>query len=396
MKEKSTESHAINTVFILRTVNSLGWSSTMPFFAVYLEKIRLVSLVLIGAVYLVSGVFTLIASVLGGALTDRYGSKRVALAGYVSSVVSASLTGYMIRSAFPVYPLLVIYPLFSLFRGLSGPATSAIVASLSGRERVIRGFSLQTVGGNLGFGLGPAIGGFLAYRLGYSSVFALSAGTAAAATAYGYLRLADVRPRRAKARDLFRLDRYTWGFMAVVFIAFTANGSVYTPLSLYSAKYLSLNNQEIGLLFTTNGLLIALLQIPMMGTLSRFQRISPTLAMTVTACATLALPFSRGFLDTEAAMAVATVGEILLTVPTQVLASSLSRAENRGTVQGIFLASETMGRSFANFLFPSLFSEFSYLPSAGWYVASIISLASAAGFLGIAKEAGNSLQSSQV
>lgn len=385
MEGQSGEGRAINTVFVLRTINSLGWSSTMPFFAVYLEKVRLVSLAIIGAVYLVSGAFTLIASILGGTLTDRYGSKKVALAGYASSVVSASLTGYMIRSAFPLYPLIVIYPLFSLFRGLSGPATSAIVASLSRRERMIRGFSLQTVGGNLGFGLGPAIGGFLAYRVGYSSVFALSAATAAAATVFGYLRLVDVRPGRTKTRELFRLDRYTWGFMAVVFVAFTANGSMYTPLSLYSAKYLSLNNQEIGLLFTTNGLMIAMLQIPMMSALSRFQRISPALAMAVTACATLMLPFSGGFADTEGAMAVATVGEILLTVPTQMLASSASRAENRGTVQGIFLASETMGRSFANFLFPSLFAGFSDAPGIGWYVACAVSLASAAGFVGAAR-----------
>jgi len=72
----------VSTTFVLRTVNSLGWSATMPFFAIYLDVVRRLALGSIGVVYLASGFATFLSQILGGHLTDRFGAKRVMLTGY--------------------------------------------------------------------------------------------------------------------------------------------------------------------------------------------------------------------------------------------------------------------------------------------------------------------------
>ncbi len=60
----------VSTTFVLRTVNSLGWSATMPFFAIYLDVVRRLALGSIGVVYLASGFATFLSQIFGRAF-DR-------------------------------------------------------------------------------------------------------------------------------------------------------------------------------------------------------------------------------------------------------------------------------------------------------------------------------------
>ena len=50
---------------------------------------------------------------------------------------------------------------------------------VSGRKggQLRTSFALQNIGGNLGFAIGPALGGFLSQYVGYGSVFLLGSAT---------------------------------------------------------------------------------------------------------------------------------------------------------------------------------------------------------------------------
>ncbi|PSO07753.1 hypothetical protein B9Q04_09205 [Candidatus Marsarchaeota G2 archaeon BE_D] len=374
-----------HTLFLIRTVNSFGWSAAMPFFAIYLEVERGVGLGVIGAAYLVSGLLSLCGQLLGGWFTDLFGSKSVMLTGYTSSIVSSTLMAYMLWAKFNVLPIILLYVGFSFFRALSNPATSALIASQKQRTQIASGFSLQTMGGNIGFGLGPAAGGILSERLGYPSVFALSALAASTALAlalvlirFDELPRTDLRVRggsKPKLSGLLPKGKETLGFLGVVVVLFYVDGSLYTPLSLYSAGFIHLSNQEIGLLFTTNGLLIAVLQLPLIQLLERSGWINyaPTLSAILMASAYIAVANTHSFEAYIVAMAVATVGEILLTVPTQLMITALSGPSNRGAYQGYYSAATSTGRTLASFITPITFLVFNP-PSHAWYVVGIVSI----------------------
>ncbi len=153
-------------VFVLGTLNSLGWGATMPFLAVYLEVERHVPLSIIGLAYLVSGLVTLVSQLLGGRLTDSLGSKTILLIGYSSSIVTSIVIGLTIEFRASVEIILLLYPIFSFVRTFSQPAAYAIVAGESSAN-LRTGFSIISIGGNLGWAIGPALGGILAqiYRL---------------------------------------------------------------------------------------------------------------------------------------------------------------------------------------------------------------------------------------
>lgn len=369
----------------------------MPFFAVYLEVERGVGLGVIGAAYLVSGLLSLCGQLLGGWFTDLFGSKRVMLTGYTLSIVYSTLMAYMLWAKFNVLTIILLYVGFSFFRALSNPATSALIASQKQRTQISSGFSLQTMGGNIGFGLGPAAGGVISERLGYPWVFALSslAASTALVLALSLIRFdelprTDLRVRgdgRPKLSSLLPTAKETLGFLGVVVVLFYVDGSLYTPLSLYSAGFIHLSNQDIGLLFTINGLEIAMLQLPLIRLLERrgWINYAPTLSAILMAAAYIVVANTHSFEAYIAAMATATLGEILLTVPTQLTITALSDPSNRGAYQGYYSAATSTGRTLASFITPITFLVFDP-PSHAWYVVCMVSIAGGMAHLVVHRE----------
>ncbi len=376
-----------HTLFVIRTVNSFGWSASMPFFAIYLELQRHVSLGYIGAAYLVSGVLSLLGQLTGGWLTDKLGSRKIMYVGYTSSILFSWLMYYFLHDVLSVVTLMVFYTCFSFFRAMSNPATSALIAAQKQRSTVVSGFSLQTMGGNIGFGLGPAVGGILSQYLGYPIVFALSgvaAGAALllAAVFIGFKDSVEAGRKQTKLNPLRvkGLGKGAISFLMVVAALFFVNGYLYTPLSLYAAGFIHLSNQEIGLLFTTNGFLIAALQLPLVRALEKagLTYRAPAVSAVLMFLAYLLVANTHNFTYFVVAMAIATVGEILLTVPTQLMVTAMSSPSNRGAYQGYYSAATSSGRSLASFVAPISFTLFDPARYA-WYAVGLGSLV--AGFV---------------
>jgi MFS family permease len=347
----------------------------MPFLAVYLSAVREVPLDTIGAVYLVAGMLSLGSLLVGGRMTDSIGPKRVMLLGYAFSVVSALVLSYLIGVDADTNLILVAYPVFNLLRGLAQPASSAIVAN-SEISNLKTGLSLLSIAGNLGFAIGPALGGVLAQRFDYSSVFLLSAAvplvTSLLTIVYvggGSLEGHEGEPERRSAALRWGPDRNLVLFLLLVVAGYLAIGYEIVPFSLYVGTFLSFSSEQIGFLFATNGLVIVLLQLPLS---SLFFRAKKLLYPLVGACFFAALSFvmaglSSTFLEFEAVMVVLTLGEIFMTVPSQAVLTLFSGAKSRGTFQGYYAAASLGGRSLSPLVGLWAFDLFSGAPQLGWY-----------------------------
>ncbi len=376
-------------VFAIATLNSVGWSATMPFLAVYLSSVRHVSLATIGLVYLAAGLMSLASQLAGGRLTDSMGPKRVMLIGYFFSVVSALLLSYLIGVDADTNLILVAYPAFNFLRGLAQPSASAIVAN-NEIQNLQMGLSLLSIAGNLGFAIGPALGGILAQSFNYASVFLLSAAvpvvSSAIVVAYvkgGRLReLGLARTRRTSLSLNWRTDRNLILFLLLTFCGYIAIGYEVTPVSIYVQNFLNFSPAEIGYLFATNGAVIVVLQLPLS---AYFFRARMLVYPIIAACGFAALSFVAGalsttFLEWELMMVILTLGEIFITVPSQTVLTVFSSAESRGTFQGYFSASSIGGRSLAALVGLYSFQFFGSNPGLGWYAIAGFSALLALGF----------------
>lgn len=373
-------------IFTISTINSFGFSATLPFLGVYLLNVRDVPLGEIGIVYLATGLFGIVSQILSGRLTDSLGPKKVMLLGYTSSLVSALLLGYLVFSSASVLAFFVLYPVFSLFRGISQPAISAIVASQKKTE-VRTGFSFLSIGGNLGFAIGPALAGIIIDATNYSTVFLLSAGSAVAAALISLIWIEGGKyvqsPKTVTINRWlnWNRDRNLILFLVLVFCMFLCIGYEITPMSLYVADVFSFSDAQIGYLFATNGLLIVILQLPITRLVERSRRILLPLIVSSGFAITsfLIAGFSRTFLEWELFMSIITLGEITLTVPSQSIIAFFSRVGNLGTYQGYYSAVSNAGRSLASFVGPLSFAVFAFEPRLSWFVIGGFALATGIG-----------------
>ncbi|MDG6907470.1 MAG: MFS transporter [Nitrososphaerota archaeon] len=370
-------------VFTIRTLNSLGWAATIPFLAVYLEIARGVPLYTIGVTYLVTGLLTFASQLAGGRLTDSIGPKKVMITGYLVSFAVSVVLGILLQRNAPVIVILVMYPLFSLVRGLSQPATSSIIANQPDSNYGM-GFSLLVIAGNLGFAIGPALGGILSDILSYAVVFALSGITSMIAAVIAQI---SIKPATRKNRDglpnvsspvkwlQWSEDRSVIVFLLLTMCAFVALGYEITPLSLYVAKFLSFSNTEIGYLFATNGAVIVILQLPLNRITNRTKRLVTPLILScfLIFCSYMIVSASQNFLDLELAMIVVSIAEIFLTVPAQTITTLFSETGNRGTYQGYYSGFSSIGRSFATFIGPVSLQLLAFDPSLSWIMVAAFS-----------------------
>jgi MFS family permease len=363
-------------VFVIVTLNSLGWSATMPFLAVYLSSVRGVPLATIGAVYLVAGLLSLASQLIGGRLTDSTGPKTVMLAGYAFSVISALILSYLIGVGADTNLILLTYPVFNFLRGISSPAAYAIVAN-SEISNLKTGLSLLSIAGNLGFAIGPALGGVLAQTFNYSSVFLLSAAVPALTSAItgvyvrgGLLQEtgAEMVDRRSAMLD-WRSDRNLILFLLLTVCGYIAIGYEIVPISVYVQNFLNFSPEQIGYLFATNGVVIVLLQLPLSSFFYRARRLVYPLigACFFAAVSFVAAGLSSNFIQFEGVMVVLTLGEIFMTVPSQTVLTLFSGVRSMGTFQGYYAAAALGGRSISPLVGLYSFQVFAGDPALGWY-----------------------------
>ena len=101
----------------------------------------------------------------GGALTDRFGRKKLILIGLVFSAVSTLSFGLVSDIRF-MYPLAAFV---GLLGSISGPAHNAMIADILPEEKRQEGFGILRVVGNFAWIIGPSIGGLVAKYNFFSS-----------------------------------------------------------------------------------------------------------------------------------------------------------------------------------------------------------------------------------
>ncbi|WDV47251.1 MFS transporter [Clostridiaceae bacterium M8S5] len=147
---------AVYVIFISKIVNAMG-AFVIPLLTLILtKKIGLAEddagfyIALLGFIYMP-------AALIGGKIADSFGRKKVivifgtlgAACYFLCSTIETSITTvFLIGGA-------------SFFFGIAGPAHDALIADITTPENREGAYSLSYLGHNMGYALGPAIGGLL-------------------------------------------------------------------------------------------------------------------------------------------------------------------------------------------------------------------------------------------
>ena len=141
-------------------IDRLGAALIFPFFGLYITSKYTVGMTEVGVLFSIIALTSVIGSLIGRALTDKFGRKVIIIVGLVISGGSSLLLAFAPNLNYIYLAGLVV----GLFGNMAGSAHQAMIADLLPEHLQADGYGILRVVANLSFAIGPAIGGFLATR----------------------------------------------------------------------------------------------------------------------------------------------------------------------------------------------------------------------------------------
>ncbi len=251
---------------LITLINRSG-SLVIAFLSLYLTEELGFGLKESGIIMTFFGVGSLFGNLLGGYLTDRVGYYKVQFWSLLLSGIFFILL-YHVKT----FEWLCVFTALTITVAESfRPANMASFAVYSKPENLTRSIGLYRMAVNLGFALGPAFGGFMAAYLSYQWLFYVDGVTCSlAAIAFMLLlkkksKSVEAKPETVEDPSKIRSVLNDYPFMLflglVVKMAVVFMQLIFT-IPLFYRDALHLNEVSIGYLLTFNGILIAVLEMP--------------------------------------------------------------------------------------------------------------------------------------
>lgn len=271
---------------IVMLINRSG-SMVLPFLGVYMTDHLKFSLENTGIVLSFYGIGSVLGSWLGGFLTDKFGEY------YIQS-----------WSLFLSAPIFIIMPFFSSVEMMAlliflqstisdtfRPANSVAITKYARPENLTKAFSLNRMAVNLGFSIGPALGGILS-GISYNFLFIVNAiGAVIAGIIYVIFfrrrnkifrekkKLEPIKPvekavTKSPYKDYpFLLYSFLCAVFAVCFFQF------FNTIPLFYKDVAKLDQSTIGFILGYSGFIIVLLEMPLVSLAERVLKIPQILSI---------------------------------------------------------------------------------------------------------------------
>lgn len=159
-------------IFIARIINAMG-CFVMPLLTIILKDKIGLSEQMVGIYISAAGILHLPATMLGGKLADVIGRKKVIVIFDCIGIALYLICSFMQPSIMMIYVLMFAGAAMST----AGPAQVSLIADITTSENREGAFALSYMGWNLGFAVGPILGGLL-YEKNLSLIFIGDAVTA--------------------------------------------------------------------------------------------------------------------------------------------------------------------------------------------------------------------------
>lgn len=370
-------------------IDQLGGALIFPFLALYVTQKFQVGMTQVGVVFLIFSLASLVGNLVGGAMTDRFGRKKMLLFGLITSGLSSLTLGF-ISDFRLVYPTALVVGLLS---NTAGPAQQAMVADLLPVRQRTEGFGILRVAANLAVTIGPTIGGVLATN-SYLLLFIGDALSSLVTAGIVLAALPETMPEKSSVQTDQNLVASAGGYGNAlrdwVFIVFltisTLMALVYvqmnSTLSVYLRDVHGISPKGFGTILSLNAAIVVLFQFWVTRRISKYR------AMRLMAAGSLfnAVGFGMyGFVQSYflflVAMVIITIGEMLVTPTAQSLVAHLAPEDMRGRYMALYGLSWILPNALGPLAAGIIMDN--YNPDWVWYAGGLISIAVAIGYLAL-------------
>ncbi|WEK20647.1 MAG: MFS transporter [Candidatus Pedobacter colombiensis] len=377
---------------LVMLINRSG-AMVIPFLGVYMVNHLNFNLEDTGTVLSCFGVGAVSGSFLGGWLTDKVGHFRVQLISLILTVPVFFLLpelNTVVKLGIGVFILSIISETFR-------PANSVSIAYYSKPDNIIRSFSLNRMAMNLGFSIGPALGGFLA-AVSYTFLFY---GNAVAAFLSALLFFIYFRNRKGNEKKVVehkavaddqKLDRSP--YKDTLFVLFSILSCVFAicffqllnTLPLYYRTIYKLTEANIGVILAFSGMVVFLLEMLLVHIAEKRMTARAVIVWGVLLCGLsfLILNLANGIWVLYVSIFVLCIAEILAMPFMATVTLQRSSQKNRGAYMGVNALSFSAAHVFSPFIGTRIAAIYGF--ETLWYGTAAVLLITAIGFLIVMKK----------
>ncbi len=381
-------------------IDQLGGALIFPFFGLYITSKYGVGMTEVGVLFSILAVSGLVGSLMGGALTDKFGRKVMILFGLVVSAVSTLMLAFAPSLEF-IYLAAVIV---GLFGNMAGPAHQAMITDVLPEDKRIDGFGIVRVIANLAVAIGPAIGGFLAAR-SYTMLFIIDVILSSITAIIILLFVPETKPEKAPSADgqpqqeqslgetlagYFKVakDRVFMVYILASIFMVLAYMQMNITLPVFLRDVHGLPDSGYGLLLSMNAAMVVIFQFWITRRIKKFAPMKiMAWGMVIYAVGFSMYGFVSAFWLFAVAMVIITIAEMLVSPTGQAVVAKLSPEDMRGRYMAVFGFSWTIPNTFGPLLAGVVMDN--YNPNWVWYGAGVFMLISAAIFAGIQAKSAN-------
>ena len=248
-------------------IDHVGGTMLFPFFSLYITQKFGVGMTEAGIVLGLFAIAGLVGQMIGGALTDKFGRRKLIIGGLVFSALSTLSLGFVNKFS-------VLIPLaigIGLLSDIAGPAHGAMIADILPENKRQEGFGVLRVVGNMAWIIGPTIGGFVAGK-SFLALFITDAIISCVVAVLFYFLISETKPEPhpdhvpeglLKTFAGYRNVLRNWAFMAFLMAGMLMGivyQQMYNSLSVFLRDNHGIDPQGYGFMLTASAIVVILFQ----------------------------------------------------------------------------------------------------------------------------------------
>ncbi len=388
-KEKKKYPNPFKVLVLATFIDRLGGFLLFPFFSVYLIDHFNVTVIEVGYLFSIFAIGSIIGSTIGGALTDKYGRRSMLLFGLISSGIGSILMGIVDE----LFLFFLIALILGILGDLGGPARQAMVVDLLSEDRRADGFGLLRVAVNLAAVGGPILGGLLIGLVthSYLILFIADAVSSLITALIVFIVIPETKPEKQDDKPEESIWKTLFGYFEVirdyVFILFLVVSALTVLVYMQMNSTLSVFLWDVynfplawfGALLSMNALMVVALQFLITRMTAKYA------PMKMMALGTLLYLIGFGMFGFVSewylffvAMAILTVGEMIVIPVSQATVARFASEDKRGRYMAIYGFHWSIPISFG--ILGASYVYYYIGENWVWYIAIILCLIAIFGF----------------
>ncbi len=383
-------------VSVASGIRSIGFGATWPFMALFFNEQLNIPVYVVGIIFTLGSLVSLVFSLLGGGLSDYIGRKKVLLIGSAISSALYLLMAIFLNAGAGALLIAALFVMTPIGGSLIFPSANALVADVTEEKDRTNGYVIYRIMANLGWAIGPFSGALLDVH-GIFWIFILVTVCSAIQGVIVLLVVKDrwmERKRREKLDSPGRIsflsyDRFLLVFSMGTFFVTLVSSQFSVTMPVYAGIKVGLPHYELGYIYAVNGVVVVLGQYPTTNFMKRFPEIASMIAGAVAySIGYLLVGFSTTLLDLMLVMVVITVGENLVSPVMNSIVSKIAPRDKLARYLGFLGMVNSSGRALGPSVGAFFLSIFAFNGLLVWSSIDLFGAASIMAFLAFIRISG--------